>query len=427
MDPSFSPLAHLAMALIFIVGYAMIVLEHNLKINKAASAIFTGCVLWIIYFAASPTSHDENMNMLGHQLQSVSEIVFFLLGAMTIVELIDSHNGFSMLTNFAKPMSKRAMVALIGLLTFFMSSVLDNLTTTLVMVTLLRRLIAEREERLLVGGLVVIAANAGGAWTPIGDVTTTMLWIRGCMSTWPTMTSLFLPSFLSLVAAVLWISRGMKGSFEKPDLSLQPRELMPGAKIIMFCGVLTFVMVPVFKAVTHLPAYMGILVGLSLLWILTDWFHQHHDKPLRVSHALTRIDSSSLLFFLGILLSIGALEHAGLLQKAAYGLDSYIPSKAVITTFIGLISAVIDNVPLVAATMSMYPLSQFSMDHALWQWIAFCAGTGGSILIVGSAAGVAFMGLEQVSFVWYARRIGICAFVSFIVGIVTLAMMGIVP
>lgn len=416
------------MGVVFLFGYLAIIFEHQINVNKAASALLTACGLWILYFLGSTSDHEHSLGLLSHQLSSISEIVFFLMGAMTIVELIDSHNGFTLLTDMARPMSRKVLCLVVSIVTFFMSSVLDNLTTTLVMVTLLRRFIADREERILVGGLVVIAANAGGAWTPIGDVTTTMLWLKGNISTFTTMKNLFLPSLASILVAVFGMTWGMKGSYEKPDLSLAPRQLEPGGKLILFLGVLTFVLVPVFKMVTHLPAYMGILLGLSILWIITDWLHDQSERhKLRVSHALMRIDSSSLLFFLGILLAVGALEHAQILTAAAYALDQWFGSKSVIITLIGLISAVIDNVPLVAASMSMYSLSEFPIDHALWQWIAFCAGTGGSILIVGSAAGVALMGLEHVPFVWYARRVGVFAFLSYIAGIAVLVLQGIIP
>lgn len=405
----------------------MIVFEHQIHINKSASALLTACLLWVIYFIGEPGSQEENLATLAHHVESISEIIFFLMGAMTIVELIDSHNGFSLLTNMAKPMSKKMMCLVIGTLTFFMSAVLDNLTTTLVVVTLLRRFIADREERILMGALVVIAANAGGAWTPIGDVTTTMLWIKGHLSTWEVLKNLFLPSLASLAVAIAGISWGLKGSFEKPDISL-PRELEPGGKLIMILGLLAFLMVPVFKAVTHLPAYMGILIGVAILWVITDYLHSRAERhTLTVRHALARIDSSCLLFFLGILLTIDALESAGLLNVSARILDAYVGSKAAIATIIGLISAVIDNVPLVAATMSMYSLAEYKMDHALWQWIAFCAGTGGSILIVGSAAGVALMGLEKVSFNWYFKKVSLVATLSFFAGIVVLIFLGNIP
>lgn len=422
-----NPWAIVSMVIVFLLGYSAIIFEHVLKINKAASAILTAALLWIIYFLSSAASYETNLGLLSHQVSSISEIVFFLMAAMTIVELIDSHNGFSMLTSLARPMSRKMMCFVVAMITFFMSSVLDNLTTTLVMVTLLRRFIADREERMRVAGLVVIAANAGGAWTPIGDVTTTMLWLKGNISSLETMKTLFLPSMVSVLVAVFGMTWGMKGSYEKPDLSLNPRVIEPGGKRVLLLGVLVFIMVPVFKMVTHLPAYMGILFGLAILWVITDWLHHHPKRhTLMVSHALTRIDSSSLLFFLGILLSIGALEHAHILDSAAIALDQYFGSKSVIITLIGLISAVIDNVPLVAATMSMYSLNEFPVDHALWQWIAFCAGTGGSILIVGSAAGVALMGLEQVSFTWYARRVGVFALLGYLVGVGVLILQNVV-
>jgi Na+/H+ antiporter NhaD/arsenite permease-like protein len=428
MEGPISNFAFWAMGICFFLGYAAIVLEHKIRVNKAASAILTASALWMIYFASSTKPYEVNLEILNKNVGSISEIIFFLMGAMTIVELIDSHNGFKLLTDLSRPMSKKMMMAVIATLTFFMSSVLDNLTTTLVMATLLKCFISDHEERMLVGGLIVIAANAGGAWTPIGDVTTTMLWINGNITSLATMKSLILPSLTVLVVATFWLTRSMKGSFEKPDLSLQPRPIEPGGKLIMLIGLLTFIMVPFFKMATHLPAYMGILVGLSILWIVTDWLHHHHQRhSLMVSHALTRIDSSTLLFFLGILLSIGALEHAHVLNVAAYKLDVWFGSKALIVTAMGLISAIIDNVPLVAASMSMYSLADYPVDHALWQWIAYCAGTGGSIFIIGSASGVALMGLEGVSFMWYVRKIAFCAFGSYLAGLMVLACLSQIP
>lgn len=406
------------MCVIFVLGYAAIVMEHFLRINKAAIALLCASILWTIYFQATEYSLKTNIAVLAEQMSSISEIVFFLLGAMTIVELIDSHNGFALLSRLGAGMSKKHVALILSVFTFFMSSVLDNLTTTLVMVALLKRIIADRQERMLLGGLIVISANAGGAWTPIGDVTTTMLWIKGYITTGKIIPALFLPSLVAMFTAIFWQTWNWKGQFEAPEIEDDDSCMPLGGRRVFLLGVLTFLFVPLFKSITHLPAYMGILLGLSLLWVVTDFLHFRAERHrLLVTHALTRIDSSSLLFFLGILLSIGALEHAKVLNLLAFYLDQWIGNVNIIAGLIGVLSAVIDNVPLVAASMSMYDLSMYPVDDSFWHLLAYCAGTGGSIFIIGSAAGIALMGMENVSFFWYLRKLSVTAFVSYLAGL----------
>jgi Na+/H+ antiporter NhaD/arsenite permease-like protein len=289
------------------------------------------------------------------------------------------------------------------------------------MISLLRKLIPDKEDRMMLGALVVIAANAGGAWTPIGDVTTTMLWINGNITSLSVMKALFIPSIVSLVIALLILGWGLKGNYPKLVQRAHEEEVEPGARLIFFCGVGALVFVPVFKALTGLPPFMGILIGLGAIWLVTDLIHSRHDQRghLRVPHVLTRIDTSGILFFLGILLCISALDTAGLLEQLAHVLDHYIHNLTLIATTIGLVSAVIDNVPLVAAGMGMYDLQSYPIDSFFWQMLAFCAGTGGSVLIIGSAAGVALMGMEKVDFVWYLKRISLTALASYLGGIAT--------
>lgn len=407
------------MCLIFILGYVMIVMEHYLHVNKAAIALLSASLLWTIVFVGFGHDFTHSMSFLSHNMAEVSEIVFFLLGAMTIVELIESHNGFVLLSKMGQGLSKKSAAAALCFLTFFMSSVLDNLTTTLVMIALLKRLIENRQERLMMGGLVVVAANAGGAWTPIGDVTTTMLWIKGNITTFHIVHALFLPSLVAMLVALALLTWNMTGSFVAPQQKAADDQMALGGRRVFVLGVLTFLFVPIFKSVTHLPAYMGILMGLSILWLITDFLHSRAKRPqLQVCHALTKIDSSSLLFFLGILLAIGALEQAGILHSVATTVDNYVQNPHIVATLIGLFSAIIDNVPLVAAAMSMYDISLYPVDCAFWQLLAYCAGTGGSILLIGSAAGIAFMGMESVSFFWYMRKISLPALVSYFAGLV---------
>lgn len=402
------------MILVFIIGYLAIIFEHTLKVNKTASALLMASITWMILFLRAPDTHA-----LGEKVNDISQIIFFLMGAMTLVEVVDVHKGFKVITDFIHTNSKKKMLAVIGFTTFFLSAILDNLTTTIVMISLLRKLVPEQKDRLYLGAMVVIAANAGGAWTPIGDITTTMLWINGNITSLNVMKSLFLPSLFSLVVALFLIGRNLKGTYPRATERAHQEVVEPGAKLVFYCGVGSLVFVPIFKALTGLPPFMGILISLGFLWLITDLLHSAHEtrEHLRLPQILTRIDTSGVLFFLGILLCISALDVAGYLLHLAEFLNETIGNLAVITTLIGLISAVIDNVPLVAAGMGMYDMATYPPDSFLWQMLAFCAGTGGSILIIGSAAGVAFMGLEKVDFMWYLKKMSLIALMSYLAGV----------
>lgn len=401
----------------FGIGYVLITLEHLLKINKAAAAILMAVVCWTIYFIASPATLAIDLDLLNEHLAQDAQIVLFLLGAMTIVELIDSHRGFKVITDHITMRSKRKLLWTTCILAFFLSSVLDNLTSTIVMVSLLRKLIPVKEERLLFGAMMVIATNSGGAWTPIGDVTTTMLWINGQISTVGIMKALFLPSLVCLIVPLLLQSLFLKGEYAETHPSTH-QKTEPKGILVFWMGVGSLVFVPIFKTLTGMPPFVGILLGLGIMWLVTDLFHYKHEqrKHLSVPHALTRVDVSGVLFFLGILLAINALEAAGILKELSDSLSAHVQSVEIVAFLIGIISAIIDNVPLVAATMGMYSMETYPMDAKLWEMIAYCAGTGGSILIIGSAAGVAFMGLEKVSFAWYFKRISWLAFLGYIAG-----------
>jgi NhaD family Na+/H+ antiporter len=421
-----STLANGLIILVFAIGYFAIIFEYNIKINKTASALIMAVITWMFAFLVRGHNPVENIHVLGDHLGNVSQIIFFLLGAMTLVELIDSHKGFKVITDLIHTSSKRKMLWIMGFITFFLSAILDNLTTTIVMVSLLRKLISDREDRLLLGSMVVIAANTGGAWTPIGDVTTTMLWINGNISTLAIMKALFVPSILALVVALLFFGHGMKGRYPRLEQKAEGQSSEPGGRAIFYCGIGALIFVPIFKSLTNLPPYMGILLSLGVLWLITDLMHRPHEgrQHLRIPQILTRIDTSGVIFFLGILLCVGALESVGLLHDLALFLDVHVHNLPLIATIIGIVSAIIDNVPLVAATMGMYDLQTYPMDSSLWELIAFCAGTGGSILVIGSAAGVALMGLEKVDFIWYFKKISWIALISYFAGIIVYLMQG---
>ncbi|RZC45133.1 hypothetical protein C5167_038074 [Papaver somniferum] len=411
----------IAMALVFGLGYAGIIFEESLAFNKSGVGLLMAVSLWIIRSIGAPST-DIAVNELSHTCAEVSEIVFFLLGAMTIVEMVDAHQGFKLVTDNITTRKPRTLLWVVGIVTFFLSSVLDNLTSTIVMVSLLRKLVPPSEYRKFLGAVVVIAANAGGAWTPIGDVTTTMLWIHGQISTLQTMKDLVIPSAVSLAVPLALMSLTSEVEGEGPDTSdvLASEQIAPRGKLVFSFGLGALLFVPVFKAVTGLPPYLGMLFGLGVLWILTDAIHygESERQRLKVPQALSRIDTQGALFFLGILLSVGSLEAAGLLRELANYLDAHIPNIQLIASAIGVVSAVIDNVPLVAATMGMYDLSSYPQDSEFWQLIAYCAGTGGSMLIIGSAAGVAFMGMEKVDFFWYLRKVSGFALAGYTAGIV---------
>lgn len=421
-----SELGPQAVLVIFIAGYACIAFEHKLGINKAATAVGMAALLWSTLLVGANDSHHI-LELLTEHLAETSQIIFFLLGAMTLVEVIDAHGAFRVVTDQISVKSRRGLLLAVGVLAFFMSSVLDNLTTTIVMVSLLRRMISDTEERMLFGSLVVIAANAGGAWTPIGDVTTTMLWIGGQITSAGVMTSLFIPSLVCLAGSLAVIALPLRGQrAPNPEHGQPSAALRRGARRVLALGLTAFIMVPVLKSAIHLPPFLGICVGLSLMWLLTDILHRHDEEAhhVRVPHALSRVDVSSAFFFLGILLAVGALQTTGQLTTMAHGLASVTTSAPVVTGLLGVASAIIDNVPLVAAIMRMYPLTQYGVDDPFWSLVAYCAGTGGSLLIIGSAAGVALMGMEQITFGWYLRRAAPAAMVGYLLGLAAAVVIG---
>ncbi len=410
-------------AIVFVIGYLAITTEHTIKVNKAASALITGVLLWTIYILFS-SDKELVIESLNHHLGDVSGILFFLLGAMTIIELIDAHNGFDLITKSIDQKNKIKLLWIIAFLTFFLSAILDNLTTTIVMISLIRKLINTDKDRLFFAGIIVIAANAGGAWSPIGDVTTTMLWIGGQITTFTIIYKLILPSLACLIAPLLYLTFRLKGDIQRPEvLNIDNNKMLTvkQQKIVFYSGVMILVLVPIFKTVTHLPPFMGILIGLGILWVITEMLHvqkgDEHKHHLSVVYALRKIDTPSILFFLGILLSISALESVGVLTNIAKWMSDTLKDDNVIVISIGLLSSIIDNVPLVAAAQGMYDLSVYPTDSYFWEFLAFCAGTGGSILIIGSAAGVAAMGMERINFAWYLKNISGLALLGYIAGV----------
>lgn len=413
-----------AIIFVFIIGYILIAFEHNLNINKAATALFTGVLCWTLFILDSSDTH-ETVKALTEHLGDIAGILFFLLGAMTVVELIDAHDGFTLITKYITTTNARKLLWIVGLISFFLSAVLDNLTTTIVMVSLLRKLISDQNKRLYFVGLVVIAANAGGAWSPIGDVTTTMLWIGGRITTNHIIVELFLPSLVCLIVPILILSVRMKGNLTRPEQTSEDFKVasLKDRNIIFFAGIGILLFVPVFKTVTHLPPFMGMLLGLALLWFISEFLHKKKDDALKnnfsVVRALEKIDTPSILFFMGILLSIAVLEIGGQLHKLSAWLGTLFSSSEAIAYVIGLLSAIVDNVPLVAASIGMYDLQTFPADSVFWTFLAYCAGTGGSALIIGSAAGVAAMGIEKISFVWYLKNISLIALLGYTAGAIS--------
>lgn len=453
---------YIAMIVVFILGYAAIAFEHQIHIDKAASALVTGVVCWTLYvlgayeivdFSAiddavisiiSSNSHEALSQehliteyVTHHQmLESLSEIasiLFFLIGAMTIVELVDAHEGFTVITDKIKTTSKVKLMWIIAILSFFFSAALDNLTTSIVMVSLLKKLIDDQQTRWLFAGLVVIAANAGGAWSPIGDVTTTMMWISGQITTVEIITGVFLPSLVCLLVPLIFLSVRTKGNVKRP-IRKESKEhyLDPTSEternVVFVAGIAGLLFVPVFKSVTHLPPFMGMMLSLGSIWILTDILHRSKNKQMKSHYSvigvLRKIDTPSVLFFLGILLAVGSLQNAGQLTQMANLLDTSIGTDTAsgvygVSIIIGLLSSIVDNVPLVAASMGMYPINPtgfFAQDGLFWEFLAYCAGTGGSALIIGSAAGVAVMGLERMSFGWYLKKISLLAIIGYFSG-----------
>jgi Na+/H+ antiporter NhaD/arsenite permease-like protein len=424
-------------AVVFVLGYLMIAFEHSIKIDKAASAILTAVLTWVLLVLGID---HEAVPELRHHLGEIAEILFFLLGAMTIVELVDAHDGFRVLTDRITSRHKVTLLWILGFITFFLSAVLDNLTTTIVMISLLRKLVSNQKERWFFAGIVVIAANAGGAWSPIGDVTTTMLWIGNQVTSVGIMQQLFIPSLVCLLVPLVILSFRLKGDLqpfesETVDINADPTTAQERNTVFVL-GLAALLFVPIFKTVTHLPPYMGILFGLSVLWIVTEIMHRSKNSEdkhnLSVAGVLRRVDTTTILFFLGILLAVSSLATAGHLTQVAEYLRVQFGDIYVINIMIGLLSAVIDNVPLVAGAMKMYPLvtpeqlvtageqhawlTHFVVDGHFWELLAYCAGTGGSCLIIGSAAGVAAMGMEKIDFFWYLKNISFLALLGYLGG-----------
>jgi NhaD family Na+/H+ antiporter len=414
------------LVIVFVLAYAAIAFEHPLKINKSASALVGAGLLWTIYAVNTGDVHLVG-EQLSESLVSTAQIVFFLMGAMAIVEVVDAHNGFEVITSRIKTTKLSSLMWLVGFVTFFLSAILDNLTTTIVMVSLMKKLLDKRDDRLFFAGIIVIAANAGGAWSPIGDVTTTMLWIGGQITALEIIKGLFFPSLVNLLVPLLVTSFLLKGKPVVPPVATVADQSAPVTtaferQLMFFLGLGILVAVPAFKTWTHLPPFMGVLFGLGILWLAGDLVHRKKDDEdkdhLSLTHALTRIDMPSIVFFVGILLSVATLEHTHILSDLATWLDQAVGRQDVIVMIIGVVSAIVDNVPLVAASMGMYSLEQYPADSFLWEFLAYCAGTGGSILIIGSAAGVAAMGLERIDFVWYVKKISGLALMGYFAGAV---------
>ncbi len=420
----------LTIILIFLVGYACITLEAPLGINKSAIAIVTGVLCWTVYALFSP---DQTVvaSELKHHVGGIVEILLFLLSAMTIVELIDAHKGFNAITNRITSTNRRKLLWIFAILTFFISACLDNLATAIVMITLLRKLIKHADERKYYAGIIIIAANAGGAWSPIGDVTTTLLWLGGRVSTLGIMQSAFIPSLLCMLIPTLVLSFKFKGETERIKTDMKPYledEKVNGSKRMLLLGVGALMFAPIYKTLTNLPPYMGTMFGLAVVWITSELLHvdksEQERKPFSAVAALSKIDSASVLFFFGILSAVACLESTHILGNLADLMDANVGDKRYIVIAIGFVSAVIDNGALVAATMGMYPLTDFPMDNTLWNLVAFCAGTGGSMLIIGSAAGVAVMSMEKIDFVWYFKHISVLAFLGYASGVVYFLVTG---
>lgn len=412
-----------AIVVIFVVAYAAIALEHPIKINKSASALVGAGLLWTVYAVATGDAAKVS-GQLGESVMTTAQIVFFLLGAMTIVEVVDAHNGFEVITRRIRTAKLPTLMWLVGFVAFFLSAILDNLTTTIVMVSLMRKLLARHEDRLFFAGIIVIAANSGGAWSPIGDVTTTMLWIGGQITTLAIIEGVFLASAVSLLVPLAITAYTLRG---RPVASPKAMESDHGIRttefergLMFFLGLGILVAVPAFKTLTQLPPFLGILFGLGILWLVGDLVHRRKEdafkQHLTLVHALSKVDMGSIVFFIGILLAVATLEHTHVLTSLAQWLDQAVGRLDVIVLIIGIVSAIVDNVPLVAASMGMYDLKQYPPDDFLWEFLAYCAGTGGSILIIGSAAGVAAMGLERIHFFWYVKKISGLALIGYFAG-----------
>ena len=422
----------------FVAGYLCIALESLTKINKAAIALLMCVVCWTLLMV-SPGAYYPDVasdgvlhhisEVIEHHLGDAAGTLFFLMGAMTIVEIVDSNGGFNFVRDIMKTRSKRKLLWRVAIATFFLSAILDNLTTSIVMIMVLRKLVQSREERLIYAALIIISANSGGAFSPIGDVTTIMLWIKGVITTQGILTEIFIPSLVSMLVPAFILQYSLSGKFDK-EQNLVTAEVSQFTKvqrnIIFWLGVGGLVFVPIFKSITHLPPFMGILLVLGVLWTVTEIFHHNTSEDdtmaKRVSDLLSRIDLSTIMFFLGILMAVAVLQEIGVLTALGTGLnDVFVGNYYVINGIIGVLSSIVDNVPLVAGCMGMYPVAEtgaMAIDGIFWQLLAYCAGVGGSMLIIGSAAGVVVMGLEKITFGWYMKRITWIAFVGYLAGIV---------
>ena len=431
-----------ALIVIFVVGYLFIASEHVLSINKASIAIIMCGLLWAVYAVCA---HDPMLNSdMVEALGDTCEIVVFLIGAMTIVELIDRYGGFRFIIDNIRATNKRSLMVMLAFISFFLSAILDNMTTTIIMVMLLRRLLSDQKEKWLFASVIVISANAGGAWSPIGDITTIMLWMKNCVTSVNLIINLLLPSIVSVIVPLFMAMNMVKNeplvAVTDPGYKRMGFDMYSQHKrvsvLILTCGVLGLLFVPVFKALTHLAPYIGILFSLGCLWILTEIVVRKYklDDKMdgRITQIMRHIDLSTILFFLGILMSVAALGQAGILSNLAAWLNETFHNAYVINAIIGILSSIVDNVPLVAACMDMYPVmdpavvaasldpvytSYFVQDGLFWHLLTFCAGVGGSMLIIGSAAGVVAMGIEKIPFGWYMKRISLMALSGYLAGI----------
>ena len=423
------------MIIVFFLGYMAIALEHSIKVDKAASALIIGGLGWALYAFSGVDAHHINEH-LSHHLVDIAEILFFLLGAMTIVELIDAHEGFSIITDKITTNKRVALLWILSIITFFFSAALDNLTTAIVMAALLTKLIKDREDLWMFAGMVILSANAGGAWSPIGDVTTIMLWIGGQVTAANIITSVFLPSVVCAIVPLIYLTFRLKGDITRP-VNVESKEHYTDPttpferNLIFYMGVVGLLFVPVFKTVTHLPPYVGMLLSLGVLWLVTEILHRsknHEQKSaLSVIGVLKKVDVPTIFFFLGILLAVASLQSAGQLDIVATFLDKTFNGDIyIINIIIGLLSSIVDNVPLVAGAMGMYeiaPMGDFAVDGKFWEFLAYCAGTGGSVLIIGSAAGVAVMGILKIDFIWYMKNISLLALMGYLAGAATYIFM----
>lgn len=415
--------------ILFVVGYLAIALEHPIKVNKTASALLTGVLCWTLYALSSPGEIHHIGEQLAEHLGEISAILFFLMGAMTIVELVDAYQGFRFVTDRISTRNPKKLLWVICGVTFFLSAILDNLTTSIVMVSLVRKLVPNKQMRLFFAGMIVVSANAGGAWSPIGDVTTTMLWIGGQITAGNIIATLFIPSMICMIVPLLYLQFTLKGELGEHAESNHSTHgghgnhsggPIRGSMTMLFVGIGGLISVPIFKTITHLPPYLGMLLALGVLWVVSELINPDMDeadkRPYTAAGALTRIDVPSVLFFLGILLAVGSLQSMGTLGEFASYLDTTFGDNRIIITLIGLLSSIVDNVPLVAASMGMYSMEIYHVDHMIWEYLAYCAGTGGSVLIIGSAAGVAVMGMEKIDFIWYLKKISMLALLGYFAG-----------